>query len=85
VFASGFSYWELLLASINIPVVDRAARGADVKIVIRVVGPLFIAVGLFWFAQGTGLLASSPYNAETVDFGAAIVAVGFSLVWLGWQ
>ena len=28
------------------------------KIVLRVAGPLFIAVGLFWFAQGTGLLVT---------------------------
>jgi hypothetical protein len=28
------------------------------KIVLLVVGPLFIAVGLLWFGQGTGLLAS---------------------------
>jgi hypothetical protein len=27
------------------------------RIVLLVVGPLFIAVGLFWFGQGTGLLA----------------------------
>jgi hypothetical protein len=27
------------------------------KTVLLVVGPLFIAVGLFWFGQGTGLLA----------------------------
>lgn len=55
-----------------------------VKIAIRVVGPLFVVVGLFWFAQGTGLL-TCPYNAAMVDYGAGIVAVGFSLVWLGWQ
>jgi hypothetical protein len=42
------------------------------KIVLRVVGPLFVAVGLFWFAQGTGLL-TWPYNAAMVDFGAGIV------------
>jgi hypothetical protein len=55
-----------------------------VKIAIRVFGPLFIAVGLFWFAQGTGLLGG-PYDAAAVDYGAGIVALGFSLVWLGWQ
>jgi len=27
------------------------------KIVLVVVGPLFIVVGLFWFGQGMGLLA----------------------------
>ena len=55
------------------------------KVAIRVVGPLFVAVGLFWFAQGTGLLTSCRYKAAMVDYGAGIVAVGFGLVWLGWQ
>jgi hypothetical protein len=32
------------------------------KIVLLVVGPLFVAVGLFWFGQGTGLF-SGPHNA----------------------
>jgi hypothetical protein len=54
------------------------------KIVLRVVGPLFVAVGLFWFAQGTGLL-TWPHSAAMVDYGAGIVALGFGLVWLGWQ
>jgi len=54
------------------------------KIILRVVGPLFVAVGLFWFAQGTGLL-TWPHNAAMVDYGAGIVAVGFGLVWFGWQ
>ena len=56
-----------------------------VKVAIRGVGPLFVAVGLFWFAQGTGLLTSCRYKAAMVDYGAGIVAVGFGLVWLGWQ
>jgi hypothetical protein len=55
------------------------------KILIRVVGPLLVAVGLFWFAQGTGLLTHDPYNAAMVDYGAAIVAAGLGLVSLGWQ
>jgi hypothetical protein len=54
------------------------------KIFLRVVGPLFVAVGLFCFAQGTGLL-TWPHNAAMVDYGAGIVAVGFGLVWFGWQ
>ncbi len=54
------------------------------KIVLRVVGPLFVAVGLFCFARGTGLL-TWPHNAAMVDYGAGMVAVGFSLVWFGWQ
>ena len=45
------------------------------KIVLRVAGPLFIAVGLFWFAQGTGLLPW-PHNSATVDYGAGVAAVG---------
>jgi hypothetical protein len=45
------------------------------KIVLRVVGPLFVAVGLFCFAQGTGLL-TWPRNAAMTPasnglFGAA--------------
>lgn len=43
------------------------------KIVLLVVGPLFIAVGLFWFGQGTGLF-SGPHNAALVDAGAGVVA-----------
>jgi hypothetical protein len=55
-----------------------------VKIFLRVVGPLFVVVGLFWFAQGTGLL-KWPHNAAMVDYGAGIVAVGIGLVWFGWR
>ena len=54
------------------------------KIVLRVAGPLFIAVGLFWFAQGTGLLPW-PRNSAMVDYGAGVAAVGIGLVWFGWQ
>jgi hypothetical protein len=54
------------------------------KIFLRVVGPLFVIVGLFWFAQGTGLL-TWPYNSVMVDYGAGIVAVGISLAWFGWR
>ena len=49
------------------------------KIVLRVVGPLFVAVGLFCFAQGTGLL-TWPHNAAMVYYGAGIVAVGAGLL-----
>ena len=45
------------------------------KIVLLVVGPLFIAVGLFWFGQGTGLF-SGPHNAVLIDAGAGAVALG---------
>ena len=54
------------------------------KIVLRVVGPLFVAVGLSCFAKGTGLL-TWPHNAAMTDYGAAIVAVGAGLVWFGWR
>ena len=50
------------------------------KIVLLLVGPLFIAVGLFWFGQGTGLF-SGPHNAALVDAGAGFVALGIGLVW----
>jgi hypothetical protein len=60
---------------------DRArSKEALMKIVLLVVGPLFIAVGLFWFGQGTGLLAG-PHNAVLIDAGAAFVAFGIGLVW----
>jgi hypothetical protein len=71
-------------ASINIAVVDLRSKGAVMKIVLRVVGPLFVAVGLFCFAQGTGLL-TWQHNAAMTDYGAAIVAVGAGLVWFGWR
>jgi uncharacterized membrane protein len=80
---AGFSI-ATLLVSVNIAVSDDAARVAVMKIVLRVVGPLFVAVGLFWFAQGTGLL-TWPHNAAMVDYGAGIIAVGFGLVWLAWR
>jgi hypothetical protein len=50
------------------------------KIVLLVVGPLFIAIGLFWFGQGTGLL-QGPHNAVLIDAGAGVVALGIGLVW----
>ena len=50
------------------------------KIVLLVVGPLFIAAGLFWFGQGTGLLAG-PHNAVPIDAGAGAVALGICLLW----
>ena len=50
------------------------------RIVLLVVGPLFIAVGRFWFGQGTGLLAG-PHSAVRIDAGAGVVALGIGLVW----
>jgi hypothetical protein len=54
------------------------------KIVLLVVGPLFIAAGLFWFGQGTGLLAG-PHNAVLIDAGAGAVALGICLLWFAWR
>jgi uncharacterized membrane protein len=50
------------------------------KIVLMVAGPLSIALGLFWFGQGVGLL-SGPHNAVLIDVGAGAVAFGIALVW----
>jgi len=50
------------------------------KIVLLVVGPLLIAVGLFWFVQGIAFLSGS-HNAVLIDGGADAVALGISLVW----
>jgi hypothetical protein len=50
------------------------------KIALVVVGLLLIAVGLFWFGQGTGLFAGS-HNAVLIDAGAGVVALGIGLVW----
>ena len=54
------------------------------KIVRLVVGPLFIAVGLFWFGQGTGLFLG-PHNAALVYAGAGVVALGIGIVWFALQ
>ena len=52
------------------------------KIIPLVVGAPLILLGLFWFAQGTGLLPR-PHNLAMVDYGAGVVAVGIGLVWFG--
>ena len=58
------------------------------KIVLRVAGPLVIAIGIFCFARGTGLLPW-PHNSAMVDYGAGVAAgvaaVGIGLVWFGWR
>jgi hypothetical protein len=48
--------------------------------IVLVVGALFIALGLFWFGQGAGLL-SGFHNAVLSDAGAGVAAVGIGLVW----
>jgi hypothetical protein len=50
------------------------------KFILPVVGPLFIAVGLFWFGQGVGLF-SGLHNAVLIDAGAGAIAVGIGMVW----
>ena len=50
------------------------------KIVLLVVGPLCIALGLFWFGQGIGLL-TGPHNTVLIDTGAAAIALGIGLIW----
>jgi hypothetical protein len=54
------------------------------KIVLLVVGPLFIAVGLFWLGQGAGLL-SGPHTALLIDVGAGVAALGIGLVWFAFR
>jgi len=58
------------------------------KIVLVVVGALCIALGLFWFGQGIGLLSgphigllSGPHNAVLIDTGDAAIAIGIGLIW----
>jgi len=48
------------------------------KIVLLAVGPLFIAVGLFWLGQG---MLAGPHNALLIDAGAGAAALGIGLVW----
>lgn len=50
------------------------------KIALLVIGSLSIAVGLFWFGQGVGLLAW-PHNSVLTDAGAGAVALGIGVVW----
>jgi len=47
---------------------------------MKIVGPLFIAVGLFWFGQGTGLFAG-PHNPVLIDACSGVAAFGIGLVW----
>src|SRR5260370_8879504 len=55
-------------------------RKLSMKILLRIVGALFIAVGLFWFGPGAGLLGW-PHNAALGDYGAAVTALGIALTW----
>jgi hypothetical protein len=46
----------------QVAVGNARSRQALMKIVLVVAGPLFIALGLFWFGQAAGLV-SGPHNA----------------------
>jgi hypothetical protein len=83
VHAGGFSIGLAEPRSISLPRFARS-KEALMKIVLLVVGPLFIAVGLFWFGQGTGLLAG-PHNAVLIDAGAGAVALGICFLWFAWR
>jgi hypothetical protein len=50
------------------------------KIVLVAAGPLFIALGLLWFGQATGLL-SGPHNAALIDVATGVAALGIGLGW----
>ena len=54
------------------------------KIILKVLGPLFITLGLFWFGQGVGLFLG-PHNAVLIDVGAGVAALGIGLVWLAFR
>jgi uncharacterized membrane protein len=55
-------------------------KAVSMKFVLVVVGALFIALGLFWFGQGVGLLSGS-HNTVRVDFCAGLAALGIGLMW----
>jgi hypothetical protein len=64
------------------PAADGAegiVRGANafpvLKIVLVAAGPLFIALGLFWFGQAAGVLSGLHY-AVLIDVGADVAALG---------
>jgi len=64
--------------------VDSAPGFAGSSAQVAAVRALFIAVGLFWFGRGTGLLGW-PHNAAMVDYGAAVTALGIGLMWFAWR
>ena len=59
---------------------NARSRQALMKIVLVAAGPLFIALGLFWFGQAAGLV-SGPHNAVLIDVGAGVAALGIGLGW----
>ena len=65
----------------QVAVGNARSRQALMKIVLVAAGPLFIALGLFWFGQAAGLL-SGPHNAAVlIDVGAGVAALGIGLGW----
>jgi hypothetical protein len=64
----------------QVAVGNARSRQALMKIVLVAAGPLFIALGLFWFGQAAGLL-SGPHNAVLIDVGAGVAALGIGLGW----
>ena len=51
----------------------RKASSGALKIVLVAAGPLFIALGLFWFGQAAGVLSGLHY-AVLIDVGADVAA-----------
>jgi hypothetical protein len=70
--------WPVWPSQLAVEVHDQGQ--ALMKIVLVVVGPLFIALGLFWFGQAAGLL-SGPHNAALIDVGTSVAALGIGLGW----
>ena len=64
----------------QVAVGNARSRQALMKIVLVAAGPLFIALGLFWFGQAAGL-ASGSHNAVLIDVGAGVAALGIGLGW----
>jgi hypothetical protein len=62
--------------SSQVAVGNARSRQALMKIVLVAAGPLFIALGLFWFGQAAGL-----HNAVLIDVGAGVAALGIGLGW----
>ena len=60
----------------QVAVGNARSRQALMKIVLVAAGPLFIALGLFWFGQAAGL-----HNAVLIDVGAGVAALGIGLGW----
>ncbi len=51
------------------------------KIVLVVVGPLFLALGLFLVGQAAGLLSGPHHTAVLIDVAAGLASLGIALGW----